>query len=199
MDQVTPEERRRIEDVLAGVDEPVVCAVTQTTGYLRIPPLRKWPNPTVIPEPPKPHLVVRILLAVATPYFWVSDPIGEFIFWLETTVTLRRRKRAMRGRWRSVAGSLALAYHVPASVRSFLVAGRSGLHVVYLGELGAEVGWSVPREKIRGVDKVKRKGDTAERAVLRFRFVDRSWVDRAFRDASWKELLAELPSARKGG
>lgn len=191
-EQVAQEVAGQVEAALAGVDVPVVFGPSQGTGRAKTPPRRKWPNPGVV-QKSKRGLLDRLFRFVIAPVYYVTDPIGNFFDWLLDKISFRRKKRALHGGWGSVAGSLLAAHHT--SARRFLVSGRTGLHVVYIGEPGAEAGWSLPREQVRGVRHVEWAGGTPHKATLRFHFTDGSWADLVVIGQSWQQLLSQFPSA----
>ncbi|GGO56479.1 hypothetical protein GCM10012287_50160 [Streptomyces daqingensis] len=191
-EQAAQEARGQVETALAGVDQPVVFGPSQGTGRAKTPPRRRWPDPSVVRKPEK-GLLDRLFLFVVVPVHHLTDPIGNFFDWLLDTVTFRRKRRALHGGWGSTAGSLLAAHHT--SARRFLVVGRTGLHLVYLGELGSETGWSLPREQVRGVEHLEWAGGMPRKATLRFHFTDGSWGDVAVVGQTWQQMQSQFPAA----
>lgn len=191
-EQVAQETHGQVEAALAGVDQPVVFGPSQSTGRTKTPPRRRWPKPAVVRKPKKGLLDWLFWLVVAPVYF-VTDPIGNFFDWVLDKVSFRRKRRALRGGWGSVAGSLLAAHHT--SARRFLVSGRNGLHLVYIGELGSETGWSLPREQVRGIEHLEWAGGMPHQATLRFHFTDGSSGDLVVIGQTWQQILSQFPPA----
>lgn len=191
-EQVAQEVRGQIEAALADMDRPVVFGPIQGTGRAKAPPRRRWPKPGVVRTRKKGFLDWLFWL-VFIPVYHVTDPIGNLADWLLDKISFRPKKRALHGGWRSTAGSLLAAHHT--AVRRFLVAGGSGLHLVYIGELGSEVGWSLPREQIRGIEHLEWDGGMPHKATLRFHFADGSWGDLVIVGQVWQQMVSQFPSA----
>ncbi|MDT0380225.1 hypothetical protein RM572_15820 [Streptomyces sp. DSM 42041] len=189
-EQSAQEFGHQIEKALAGVDRPVVFGLSSGSQRARTPPRRRWPNPSVIRKRKK-TFGDRVFSFVVTPVYYLSDPIGTLYDWLVSKLFFWR-KRALRGGWGSTAGSLHAAHHT--SARRFLVVGRTGLHLVYVGELGSETGWSVTREKVRGIEHLEGEGGTPHKATLRFHFTDRSWGDLVVIGPAWQQMLSQFPA-----
>lgn len=186
---VTPEVPHQIEVALTGVDRSEVFGPSFGTGRAKTP-RRRWPKPTVVRKRKK-GLEEWLFLLLFVPIYHVTDPIGNFADWLLDKISFRRKKRALHGGWRSTAGSL-LAAHKTA-VRRFLVSGHTGLHLVYIGELGSEVGWSLPREQVRGIEHLEWAGGMPQEATLRFHFADGSWGDLVIVGEAWQQMLSQFP------
>ncbi|OAH09584.1 hypothetical protein [Streptomyces jeddahensis] len=191
-EQVAQELRGQVEAALAGVDQPVVFGPSQGTGRAKTPPRRRWPNPGVV-QKPKKGLLDRLFWFVFAPVYYVTDPIGNFFDWLLDTISFRRKRRALHGGWGSIAGSLVAAHHT--SARRFLVSGRTGLHLVYVGELGSETGWSLPKEQVRGIEHLEWAGGMPHKATLRFHFADGSWADLVLIGQTWQQVLSQFAPA----
>lgn len=185
-EQVAQEVRRQVEAALAGADRPEVWGPSKSPDRAKAVPRRMWPSPGVVRKRQKSFLD-RCFLLVDN----VTDPIGNLADWFIEKISFRRRKRALRGGWRSLAGSLLAAHHT--AVRRFLVVGGTGLHLVYIGELGSETGWSVPREKVRGVEHLEWDGGMPHKATLRFHFTDGSWGDVVVVGQTWRQMLSQFP------
>lgn len=191
-EQAAQEARGQVEAALAGVDQPVVFGQSSTSQRSKTPPRRRRPDPSVVRKPRK-GLLDGVLNFVFLPIVYVTDPIGNFFDWVLDSVSFRRKRRALHGGWRSTAGALLAAHHT--SARRFLVAGRTGLHLVYVGELGSETGWSLPREQVRGVQHLEWDGGMPHKATLRFHFADGSWGDVTVLGQSWQNLQGQFPAA----
>lgn len=192
-EQVAQEVTGQVKAALAGVDEPVVFGPSQGTGRAKTPPRRKWPNPGVV-QKPKKGLMDRLFWFVLAPLYYVTDPIGNFFDWLLDKISFRRKRRALHGGWGSTAGSLLAAHHT--SARRFLVSGRTGLHLVYIGGPGAEAGWSLPGEQVRGIEHLEWAGGMPHKATLRFHFTDGSWGDLVLTGPAWQQMLSRFPVLR---
>lgn len=145
------------------------------------------------PKRGSPHWLFWLFLA---PLYYVTDPIGNFFDWLLDKVSFRRAKRALHGGWGSTAGSLLAAHHT--SARRFLVSGRTGLHLVYVGESGAETGWTLPKSQVHGVEHLEWAGGLPHKATLRFHFADGSWGDVVVVGEAWRQMLSQFPPAEHG-
>ncbi|THA25282.1 hypothetical protein E4198_11580 [Streptomyces sp. RKND-216] len=189
-DQSAQDFGHQIEKALAGVDRPVVFGLSSVSQRVRTPPRRRWPNPSVIRKRKK-TFGDRVFSFVVTPVYYLSDPIGTIYDWLVSRLSFWR-KRALRGGWGSIAGSLLAAHK--AATRRLLVSGQVGLHLVYVGELGSETGWSVTREKVRGVEHLEGEGGMPHKATLRFHFTDGSWGDLVVIGPAWQQLLSQFPA-----
>lgn len=66
---------------------------------------------------------------------------------------------------------------------------------MYIGELGSEVGWSLPREQVRSIKHLEWAGGMPHRATLRFHFSDGSWGDLVIIGQTWRQLLSQFPTA----
>jgi hypothetical protein len=191
-EQVAQEVRGQVEAALSGMDQPVVFGPSQGTGRAKTPPRRRWPDPVVVRKPKKGFLHWFFWLVLA-PVYYVTDPIGNFFDWLLDKISFRRKKRALHGGWGSIAGSLLAAHHT--SAQRFLVSGRTGLHLVYVGELGSETGWSLPREQVHGIEHLEWAGGMPHKATLRFHVADGSWGDLVVIGQTWQQMLSEFPRA----
>lgn len=181
------ERRDQVESALGGADTPAAIAQVSACEGSKSPPRRMRPKPTVV-RTYKLRWWQLLLWAV----FVLSDLVGSFFDWLVEKVTFNfRRRRTLRGGWRSDAGSLLAA--VDAPVRTLLVVGREGLHVVYVGELGTEVGRTLPRAKVTGVEQPSPEKGRQMRAKLGFHFADGSWCRLFFPDASWQRIAEQFP------
>ncbi|GAA2244412.1 hypothetical protein GCM10010145_09060 [Streptomyces ruber] len=195
-EQAAREVRGHIEAALAGVDVPVVFGISWGTEGAKTPPRRRWPHPAVLVHVKrKKPLWARLFDLIVIPAVWVTDPIGEVYEWLADHSPFRRRKRALHGGWKSIAGSMLAAHHTP--VKCYLVSGRTGLHLVWIGELGSETGWSLPTEQVTGVEHLEWAGGMPHKARLRFHFADGSWGDRVIVGEAWQQMLSQFPPPPK--
>lgn len=183
--------REEIESALKGEDVAQYFASAGDTWRTKMPPRRYRFTPSVVTFSGRG--LERLARYVLFPFDRLTDPIGTVQDWVTDKIPFRRKKRPLVGGWRSTAGSLVAAVQSPA--QNYLVCGHSGLHVVFAGDLGSELGWSVPKEKVRGVEHLTWDWNKATEATVRFHFEDGSWGDLLIVDKSWKQVLALYPAA----
>ncbi|MFJ9589871.1 hypothetical protein [Streptomyces acidicola] len=168
------------------------------------PPRRRRPRPGVLPHGgrrPKPSFGIRVRDGLLGFLAWLMHPfdsLGELILmpfrgllWLCRSKEKRRRDKGLKGGWDSAAGGLGIAVHVWGGC--VLAVGERRVDLVYVGELEAEIAWTVPREEVAGVELADWDTHDEERATLRWHFRDGSWCDVQARDAGWKSLVDALP------
>ncbi|MDT0380226.1 hypothetical protein RM572_15825 [Streptomyces sp. DSM 42041] len=180
----------QVAAALCHVDAPaVVVQVSSGTDARRVPKRRR-PEPTVAVKRRKqaPPWWGRLVLII----IWATDVPQVLYDAIADSLTLRRRRRPLRGGWRSHAGGLLAA--CDADVRKYLAVGRSEVHLVYVGDLGSEVGWSLPRKHVRSAESLKWAEKWPHMAHSRLHFVDGSWAGLLASGQDRAQLLSQVPS-----
>jgi hypothetical protein len=188
--------QEQVAAALRGVDTPVFTVPASSGMDGRRVPRKLRPKPRVAGEKAgqKPSFWGMLVLVL----IWLTDLPQELYDWIADSITIRRKRRPLRGGWRSRAGGMLAA--VDAEVWTYLAVGASGVHIVYVGELGSEIGWSSPRAEVRGAESLAWAKSSPYVANVRFHFTDGSWASFQVRGAARGQLLEHFPeSAGKRG
>lgn len=191
---VSPEALGRVAAALEHADTPVAVGLVSSSTDARRVPKRMRPKPTVDGGARKQRAPWWGVLALV--FVWLSDVPQTVYDRIADSITLRRKRRPLRGSWRSQAGGLSAA--CDAATRTYLVVGRSGVHLVYVGDLGSEIGWSLPREQVRGAERLKWADDSPYIANFRLHFADGSWGSIRVNGEAKQQLLSQLASTPGG-
>lgn len=189
--QAPEDAEEQVAAALNGVDTPV-CTVRVSPGSdARRVPRKLRPKPGVAggKDRQKPSYWGTAVVAL----LWLTDLPQELYDLIADSVTLRRRRRTLRGGWRSRAGGMLAANE--AAVWTYLAVGTSGVHVVYVGELGSEIGWSAPKAEVRSAESLPWAASSPHVANVRLHFADGSWGSVLVRGADRPRLLEHLPQA----
>ena len=181
----------QVAAALSGVDT-VLCTVPVSTGMdaRRVPRrLRQKPRVAGGQARQKPSFWGM----VAVVFIWLTDVPQELYDWITDKITLRRKRRPLRGGWRSRAGGMLAVADAP--VWTYLAVGTSGVHIVYVGELGSETGWSAPRAEVRRVESLPWANKSPYVANVRFHFTDGSWASVQVRGTQRPRLLEQFPES----
>lgn len=183
--------RGQMAAALGHADTPVaVGPVASDMGARRVPK-RLRPRPTVAGKERKQRPPWWGMPALV--FIWLADVPQTLYDLVADSVTLRRKRRPLRGGWRSEAGGLLAA--CGTATGKYLVVGRSGVHLVHVGDLGSEVGWSLPRERVRGAERLKWADDSPYIANFRLHFSDGSWGSVRVRGAALQQMLGQFAPA----
>ncbi|SCK57270.1 hypothetical protein [Streptomyces sp. WMMB 322] len=194
--QMSQEVHTQVVAALGHTDTPVaVGLVTPGTDARRVPK-RLRPKPRVAGKERKQRPPWWGWLVLV--FIWLTDVPQTLYDLIADSITLRRKRRPLRGGWRSQAGGLLAACDAPA--RTYLVVGRSGLHLVYVGDLGSEAGWSLPLEHVRDAEPLKWADDSPYVANSRLHFTDGSWSSVRLKGGAQQQILGKLapPPGFKG-
>ncbi len=192
-EKVSHEAQDPVAAALGDADTPVaVVLVTPGTDARRVPK-RLRPKPPVTGEERKQRIPWWGRLALVV--IWLTDVPQGLYDLLADSITFRRQRRPLRGGWRSQAGGLMAA--CGTATWKYLVAGRSGVHLVYVGDLGSAVGWSLPREQVRGAERLKWAADSPYIANFRLHFADGSWASVRVRGGVQEQMLGQFASTSK--
>lgn len=186
--------REQVAAALGHTDTPVIVAPVSPGFDARRVPKRLRPKPAVAGAKRKQQGApwwAWLLMG----FLWLTDVPGHLYDLIADSITLRRKRRPLRGGWRRQAGRLLAACE--ASVGKYLVVGRSGVYLVYVGELGSEVGWSLPRDQVRGAERLKWADDSPYVANFRLHFADGSWASTLVQVAARQQILGQFESARR--
>jgi hypothetical protein len=187
---VSQEVLGQVGAVLGGhADTPVaVLPVLPGTDARRVPK-RMRPRPRVAGEKPRQRPSWWAWLPLVL--IWLTDLPQVLYDALADSVTLRRRRRPLRGGWRSHAGGLLAA--CDAGIGKYLVVGVAGLPLIHVGDLGSEVAWSLPREQVRGAEPLKWADKSPYMANSRLHFADGSWASVRIPGGGRQQMLAAFP------
>lgn len=177
----------QVPAALDHADIPVALGLVVPGTDARRVPKRMRPAPSVAGEERKqrpPWWGMLILV-----FIWLTDVPQTLYDLVADSITLRRKRRPLRGGWRSQAGGLLAA--CGAATGTYLVVGRSAVYLVYVGDLGSEVGWSLPRAQVRGAERLKWADNEPYIANFRLHFADGSWGSVRVREAL-PQILGEF-------
>lgn len=192
-DQKSQEVWAQVTSALGHTDTPVAVVALWPCVDARRVPKRLRPKPTVARKtrtqrPPWWGWLILVLL-------WLIELPQVLYDLVADSITLRRKRRPLRGGWRSQAGGLLAA--CDAVVRGYLVVGHSGVHVVYVGDLGSEVGWSLPRQHVRSAERLKWADESPHIANFRLHFADESWASVRVSKGEQRQVLEQFASVGK--
>lgn len=181
----------QVAAALSGVDTPVLTVPASSGSDARRVPRKLRPKPGVAGG--KARQKPSFWGTLALVFIWLTDLPQELYDLIADSVTIRRKRRPLRGGWRSRAGGMLAA--ADAEVWTYLAVGASGVHIVYVGELGSEIGWSAPRAEVRGAESLAWAKNSPYVANVRFHFADGSWAGFRVSGAARGRLLEHFPQS----